>query len=487
MRGFDPEYQWTAIARYCPKVKSEWKNPFRAKIQICTNGSPDDNRIRLFDLLRRLSAGRYSRNVTRSFKTYMNEKYSKKIWWECLAITHLKRNGNYIRNMLSTTLKSKDSVDEFHQDITVGIDAIVRACKSSFWDWSHGSTLNFWRWPKDYIKEARDGTPIYITRKLPSYKVGQKWPKDAETKEKMGSKLLKVVNWEYMKLGPTTSLTGTFPVPKGDSDIRLVYDATKCRLNECLWSPNFMLPTIDMTLHQVDEQGWFGDIDLGEMFLNFPLDVSIRQYVGVDLTELREELIKMGFLGKEMSKRNGRIFLRWVRCLMGLRPSPFNAMRAMGWAEDLMRGDHLDVMNPLRWDEVILNLPGMNNYDLSKPKVYKWNRQAKRIAANFEGYIDDLRTCGFDELSCLLTSRRVASYCNHLGIQDAPRKQHFPSQRPRVWCGANTMTDGTGVYAYTTQSKWDKGRTLIEGWLNELNMDETRLINPCALFAVLFS
>jgi hypothetical protein len=39
---------------------------------------------------------------------------------------------------------------------------------------------------------------------------------------------------------------------------------------------------------------------------------------------------------------------RWERCWMGLRPSPFYAVRFHCWAEDLVRGDHRDHKNPLR-------------------------------------------------------------------------------------------------------------------------------------------
>ena len=39
------------------------------------------------------------------------------------------------------------------------------------------------------------------------------------------------------------SLTGYFSIPKGEGDMRMVYDATKCKLNDALWAPSFWLPT----------------------------------------------------------------------------------------------------------------------------------------------------------------------------------------------------------------------------------------------------
>jgi hypothetical protein len=34
-----------------------------------------------------------------------------------------------------------------------------------------------------------------------------------------------------------------FAVPKGEADIRVVFNGTSCGLNDALWSPNFYLPT----------------------------------------------------------------------------------------------------------------------------------------------------------------------------------------------------------------------------------------------------
>ena len=48
------------------------------------------------------------------------------------------------------------------------------------------------------------------------------------------------------------SLIKYFAVPKGDDDIRIVYDATANKLNECVWVPSFWLPTLDTLLRALD-------------------------------------------------------------------------------------------------------------------------------------------------------------------------------------------------------------------------------------------
>ena len=96
----------------------------------------------------------------------------------------------------------------------------------------------------------------------------------------------------YISDGPVKSLTGSFGVPKVVSEdmvgIRVVYDATKCGLNEAVWAPNFYLPTIDTSLRIVEFTSWFGDLDFEEFYLNYYLDPKIRAYTGVDMTDMDE-------------------------------------------------------------------------------------------------------------------------------------------------------------------------------------------------------
>jgi hypothetical protein len=47
-----------------------------------------------------------------------------------------------------------------------------------------------------------------------------------------------------------------------------------------------MLPTIDMKFCPVDHSGWFGDINLKEMFKNFTFNIDLYHYVGIAATEL---------------------------------------------------------------------------------------------------------------------------------------------------------------------------------------------------------
>ena len=65
------------------------------------------------------------------------------------------------------------------------------------------------------------------------------------------------------------ALTSFFSVPKGTYDIRMVFDATLSGLNNYLWDPNFMLPSMGSLLMIVGPETYMVDLDFGEMFYKF--------------------------------------------------------------------------------------------------------------------------------------------------------------------------------------------------------------------------
>ena len=51
-------------------------------------------------------------------------------------------------------------------------------------------------------------------------------------RERVLNKVNSMQSRGYINVGGVKSITGFFDVPKGDDDIRMVYNATKCGLNE---------------------------------------------------------------------------------------------------------------------------------------------------------------------------------------------------------------------------------------------------------------
>ena len=182
-------------------------------------------------------------------------------------------------------------------------------------------------------------------------------------------------------------------MPKGEDDIRLVYDATANKLNKCVWVPLFWLPAIDSLVHACDVDTWMTDRDIGDMFLNFQLHTSVVPFTGVDLSSLYNDL-------EEVGPR----WAVWDRNLMGFTASPYNSIKMALVAEKICKEDRLETgvgvdgkeLNPFQWNHICLNLPGTEGYDPCTTWISK-RRKDGRIACNVFTVVDDERILGPDE------------------------------------------------------------------------------------------
>ena len=82
-------------------------------------------------------------------------------WWRSNlrkeAAAYLdKEHGPSWRNALSERSR------QLRADHAAVADILVRAANATYWDWSGGSTLIFWRWSKEFRLRARDGVPVFI-------------------------------------------------------------------------------------------------------------------------------------------------------------------------------------------------------------------------------------------------------------------------------------------------------------------------------------
>ena len=83
------------------------------------------------------------------------------------------------------------------------------------------------------------------------------------------------------------SLRHMFYVRKGLNDIQMVYNYISCGYNLALWAPNFCLPIAQHTLRALLPGYSQCDMDVGEIFLNFPIHPELRTYAGVDVTHIK--------------------------------------------------------------------------------------------------------------------------------------------------------------------------------------------------------
>jgi hypothetical protein len=395
----------------------------------------------------------------RSFANYLTTQYGTS--WLGFYLTHRKtyRLGkSRKRKREARVVGDVVATRKFHalkHDMNKGFEALIRLSCSTSWEWKDGSSLLYWRWASDIRESARDGLPLFINKKLPRWTRKQRLPKESFMVEKMESKFKKVMDMRYVEDGTVVSMINCFAVAKGEDDIRLVYDGTKSGLNDCLWAPNFFLPSVDSMLMNVDAQTWCADLDLTDMFLNYPLHKSLIAYSGVDYTAIL--------------KSETTIWKRWLRMFMGLKSSPYVTCKMFGWTIDVILGDRWDQLNPFRWDSVIANLPGMQSYDPSKPRISKMCEGS--IAAALEAYVDDLRLMGSSELICHAATSRAAKVLQYLGQQNASRKYRPPHVRPGPWCGSFVANHEGSVWVYTSQEKWEKAKSFIIE-LNSLIQDE---------------
>jgi hypothetical protein len=334
---------------------------------------------------------------------------------------------------------------------------------ADWWEWHAGSRLFFWRWPQCHRVAARDGYAPFIQGSLPAYHRPQQGKTDSQYRNKVIEKLKTVRDKRYISRGSVMSLTSFFWVPKGERDIRMVYDATRSGLNEALWAPSFGMPTVDSLTRGIMPHSWMGDLDIGEMFLNFCIHPSLAPYCGVDLRP---------YFPDELGSNN-TLWERWERCMMGLKPSPYVCIKGLLLALELVKGNRLDPMNPFHWLSVHLNLPGMINYDPSKPKIWRSSDSQDEIAALVVSYMDDMRAAASSELQCWTVMHKIGVSLTYLGIQVAARKTRPPTQTPGAWAGSVVLTDAHGVGVRLTQEKWDKTKTLLVELLAALESADT--------------
>lgn len=408
------------------------------------------------------------RSSTCSLGRYLKETYGK--GWLAFYLDHRKSylakfSGNRKRKMehIGDVVESKRFY-ALAKDMKHGFEALVRLARSSWWEWTAGSTLLFWRWPREIREAARDGYPIFIRQKLPRWIRAQRLPKEAYMVEKMTKKFVKVANKGYVGEGTVLSMINCFAVEKGEDDIRLVYDGKKSGLNDSVWAPNFFLPSVDSMLMNMNVHTWCADLDLAEMFLNYPLHKTIAPYSGVDYTAIL--------------KSETTVWLRWLRMFMGFTPSPYITGKLFGWTIDIIMGDRWDRVNPFRWDSVEENLPGMPTYIPTQPRLYKMSES--RIAAAIEAYVDDLRLLGGTELQCHGAASRAAKILQYLGQQNATRKYRPPHVRPGPWCGSFVAVREEAVWVYTSQEKWKKAQSFIaelHELLQKYETDQSKLID----------
>ena len=190
------------------------------------------------------------------------------------------------------------------------------------------------------------------------------------------------------------------------------------------------------------------------------MDPRVRKHAGVEIKPIQQHLPCHIM---ESSFKKGASFVRWNRLFMGMRPSPYNAVRHYYWGEEFARGNRSLPSNPMGYDQIRLNLPGMGLYDPSLPEIMKWNTSGNAMAGDVVTFVDDCRLIGYSKENCHAVHRQFASRIQYLGMQDAPRKFRPPSQaHAGAWTGTIFKITPTSISKTVSSEKWIKGRGLIQ-------------------------
>ena len=365
-----------------------------------------------------------------------------------------------------------------YTDVGIEVEALSNimwhATEANWFEYKSGSALHYFRFPLFYQGIAKDGVPIFFEKDGPKSMRAQPTINDEQARKVLRSKVGKVVKRRYL-VGSgirLRSLIKYFAVPKTDSDYRIVYDATANKLNEAVWAPSFWLPTVDTLVRYVDATTWMLDRDIGDMFLNFPLDKRAWPYTGLNLSSLfdgteeeDEEIIKMA----------GSQWVHWGRCLMGFKPSPYNAIKTALVVEEVARGDRHCKSNPFQWDHIRLNLPGNADYDPSISWISKI-RSDGLIACDIFTFVDDERLTGATRELVWQAGHRLAYIQSYFGIQDAARKLRLACREGGLWSGAGVHTiPELGVCVLTSEEKWWRFKDIIAKWLSRLVQGDKEL------------
>jgi hypothetical protein len=184
----------------------------------------------------------------------------------------------------------------------------------------------------------------------------------------------------------------------------------------------------------------------------------MQPYCGVDLRPYFSEEVPGG----------NTLWERWVRCMMGMKNSPYACIKGLLLALESIQGDHKDASNPFHWNTVSLNLPGDPEYDPRQPRLQRLVNSSGKRAAMIVSYVDDMRAAGSTPEECWAIMHAVASKAAHLGIQVAARKTRPPAKHPGPWSGSMVSTDVHGVAVRATQEKWEKIKMQVRQILEQV-------------------
>ncbi len=212
--------------------------------------------------------------------------------------------------------------------------------------------------------------------------------------------------------GGVKSLIKYFVVPKGVldgvvQDWRVVFHAGANKLNNSVWAPSFVLPSLNLLLRIMDSNMLMSDRDMGEMFLNIGLDPRVCEFAAIDLGPLE-------LSPEECSHR----WMTWARNLMGFRSLPYNSVKMYLIVEEILKGNRHDSGNAFQYNHVPPNLPGTAKYNPLIAWLSK-RRSGGLLASNVVCFVNNQCIMGAGSARVIKAGHALSSRESYLGLQDA--------------------------------------------------------------------
>jgi hypothetical protein len=193
-------------------------------------------------------------------------------------------------------------------------------------------------------------------------------------------------------------------------DWRTVFHAGANKLNNCIWTPSFSLPTVASLLCIIDHNTLMADRDMGKIFLNFHLHLDTIKFAGIDLAPLE-------FSKEECYQR----WMYWRRNLMGFKALQYNLVRMYLVAKEVMRSNQNNYNNAFQWSNLMLHLPGTRGYNPSGAWITKMQTD-NSLASNFVCFVDNQRVTGHKSRRVREVGNAISTRESYLGLHDALRK-----------------------------------------------------------------
>ena len=123
---------------------------------------------KILEGLRVLALRWYRRSIYLGFIKFLKDRFGETVWRKFVESgeTGRKRYASFGKEFLS--------------NLEVGREALERCLGSSWWEWTEGSCLLFWKWPESLLKESRDGAKVWTQGVLPTNWGLQYLPKQEE-------------------------------------------------------------------------------------------------------------------------------------------------------------------------------------------------------------------------------------------------------------------------------------------------------------------